>query len=203
MGSGLDHSGHRPWANQGCAGAAFSRSGDCRYKGRAQRAYSRARKRDRATDVAIQRALCHHAGEGTLRSGHMKARIPLFYAVLLPLLLASVVLAMAIGSTSLGWGTVLRVVAGKLLPAGWVDLTRITHAESVIVWLIRIPRVLVAACVGAGLAASGVIMQALFRNPLAEPSLVGAGAGAVLGGVIAFVAGWSVTSVISLPLAAM
>jgi len=42
-----------------------------------------------------------------------------------------------------------------------------------------------------------------FRNPLAEPSLVGAGAGAVLGGVISFVAGWSVTSVISLPIAAM
>jgi iron complex transport system permease protein len=46
-------------------------------------------------------------------------------------------------------------------------------------------------------------MQALFRNPLAEPGLVGAGSGAVLGGVISFVAGWSATSVISLPLAAM
>jgi iron complex transport system permease protein len=133
----------------------------------------------------------------------MKRRIPLFYAVLLPVLFVSAVLAMAIGSTSLGWTTVLRVMGGKLLPNGWVDVTRVTHAESVIVWLIRIPRVLVAACVGAGLASSGVIMQALFRNPLAEPSLVGAGPGAVLGGVIAFVAGWGVTSVISLPVSAM
>jgi iron complex transport system permease protein len=133
----------------------------------------------------------------------MKRRIPLFYAVLLPVLLASAVFAMAIGSTPLGWEAVLRVLGRKLLPGGWVDGTRVTDADVVIVWLIRIPRVLVAACVGAGLAASGVIMQALFRNPLAEPSLVGAGAGAVLGGVISFVAGWSVTSVISLPLAAM
>jgi iron complex transport system permease protein len=133
----------------------------------------------------------------------MKRRIPLFYALLLPILFVSAVVAMAIGSTSLGWETVLRVVGGKMLPGSWVDTARVTQADRVIVWLIRIPRVLVAACVGAGLASSGVIMQALFRNPLAEPSLVGAGAGAVLGGVISFVAGWSVTSVISLPIAAM
>jgi iron complex transport system permease protein len=133
----------------------------------------------------------------------MKTRIPLFYGLLLPILFVSAVVAMAVGSTSLGWETVLRVMGGKFLPSGWVDATRVTQADRVIVWLIRIPRVLVAACVGAGLASSGVIMQALFRNPLAEPSLVGAGAGAVLGGVISFVAGWSVTSVISLPIAAM
>src|SRR5262245_38749978 len=54
-----------------------------------------------------------------------------------------------------------------------------------------------------GLAAAGAVMQALFRNPLAEPSLVGTGAGAVLGAVISFVTGWSVRSVISLPVAAM
>ena len=133
----------------------------------------------------------------------MKRRIPLFYALLLPILLVSAIFAMAIGSTPLGWETVLRVVGAKLFPSSWVDAARVTQADRVIVWLIRIPRVLVAGCVGAGLAASGVIMQALFRNPLAEPSLVGAGAGAVLGGVISFVAGWSVTSVISLPIAAM
>jgi len=84
-----------------------------------------------------------------------------------------------------------------------LSTTGISRADEVIVWLIRVPRVLVAAFVGAGLAAAGVIMQALFRNPLAEPSLVGAGSGAVLGGVLSFVAGWSVTSVLSLPIAAM
>jgi iron complex transport system permease protein len=46
-------------------------------------------------------------------------------------------------------------------------------------------------------------MQGLFRNPLAEPGIVGAGAGAVLGGVISFVAGWSAKSVITLPVMAM
>jgi iron complex transport system permease protein len=69
--------------------------------------------------------------------------------------------------------------------------------------MIRVPRVIVASFVGAGLATAGVVMQALFRNPLAEPALVGTGAGAVLGAVISFVTAWSVRSVISVPLAAM
>ena len=72
-----------------------------------------------------------------------------------------------------------------------------------VVWQIRVPRVLVAAFVGMGLATGGTVMQALFRNPLAEPGLVGAGSGAVLGAVISFVTGWSARSVVSLPLAAM
>jgi iron complex transport system permease protein len=90
-----------------------------------------------------------------------------------------------------------------LLPAGWVDTSGISKADTVIIWIIRVPRVLVAACVGAGLASAGAVMQGMFRNPLAEPALVGTGSGAVLGAVIAFVTGWSVHSVISLPLAAM
>jgi iron complex transport system permease protein len=71
------------------------------------------------------------------------------------------------------------------------------------VWLIRLPRVLVAAIVGAGLAAAGAMMQSLFRNPLAEPSLTGVGPGAVLGAVVVFVTGWSTASVVALPLASI
>jgi iron complex transport system permease protein len=84
-----------------------------------------------------------------------------------------------------------------------VNADAITRADTVIVWMIRVPRVIVAAFVGAGLSTAGVVMQALFRNPLAEPALVGTGAGAVLGAVIAFVTGWSMRSVISVPAAAM
>ena len=133
----------------------------------------------------------------------LRFRIGLFYAVLLPVLAISVVTATAIGSTPLAWHTILHVLAVKLLPASWVNAQGLSETDQVIVWLIRLPRVLVAACVGAGLSASGAIMQALFRNPLAEPSLTGIGPGAVLGAVIAFVAGWSGKSVIAVPLLAM
>jgi iron complex transport system permease protein len=73
----------------------------------------------------------------------------------------------------------------------------------VIVWSIRAPRVAAAAFVGGGLAVGGAVMQGLFRNPLAEPGLAGAGAGAVLGAVVAFVSGWSIHSAALLPVSAM
>ena len=91
----------------------------------------------------------------------------------------------------------------KLLPAGWLDLPSVTRADEAIVWLIRLPRVLVAAVVGAGLATAGAMMQSLFRNPLAEPSLTGVGPGAVLGAVGVFVTGWGAASVVALPLASI
>jgi iron complex transport system permease protein len=127
----------------------------------------------------------------------------LFYAILLPLLFVILLAGVGIGSTSIAWSNIVRVVALKLLPSSWTASLSVSRADEVIVWLIRIPRVVVAFFVGAGLAAAGVVMQGLFRNPLAEPGIVGAGAGAVLGGVISFVAGWSAKSVITLPVMAM
>jgi iron complex transport system permease protein len=132
-----------------------------------------------------------------------RIRLTLFYALLLPLLAIVVLTAIGIGSTPVAWATILRVVGLKMLPGGWTNPHSVTRADIVIVWLIRIPRVLVAAFVGAGLATAGAVMQALFRNPLAEPGLVGTGSGAALGAVLAFVTGWSARSVISLPIAAM
>jgi iron complex transport system permease protein len=121
----------------------------------------------------------------------------------LPVLFLALLAGVGIGSTSISWSIILRVVEFKLLPHAWTSAIPIAKADQVIVWLIRVPRVVVAFFVGAALASAGVIMQALFRNPLAEPGLVGAGAGAVLGGVISFAFGWSATSVLSLPLLAM
>jgi cobalamin transport system permease protein len=126
-----------------------------------------------------------------------------FYAVVVPVLIVAAVAGVVIGSTTLEWPMVVRVLAMKLVPAGWVDLPALTRADEAIVWLIRVPRVLVAAIVGAGLATAGAIMQSLFRNPLAEPSLTGVGPGAVLGAVAVFVTGWGTASVIAVPLAAI
>jgi iron complex transport system permease protein len=127
----------------------------------------------------------------------------LFHVVVIPVLMLAAVAGVVIGSTTLEWSMVVRVLAVKLMPAGWIHLPAITRADEAIVWLLRVPRVLVAAIVGAGLATAGAIMQSLFRNPLAEPSLAGVGPGAVLGAVAMFVTGWGATSVIAVPLAAI
>jgi iron complex transport system permease protein len=127
----------------------------------------------------------------------------LFHGMAAATLVVAAVAGVVIGSTTLEWPMVARVLAAKLIPAGWIDLSPISRADDAIVWLIRLPRVLVAGIVGAGLATAGALMQGLFRNPLAEPSLTGVGHGAVLGAVVMFVTGWGAVSVVAVPFAAI
>lgn len=68
---------------------------------------------------------------------------------------------------------------------------------------IRLPRVLFAVVAGAGLAVSGAAMQALFRNPLAEPGLIGVSASASLGAVLAIYSGLTIVFPLALPLSAL
>lgn len=67
-----------------------------------------------------------------------------------------------------------------------------------IVWQIRLPRALLAMCVGSMLAISGAAMQGMFRNPLADPSLIGVTAGAVAGASVMIVFGGSLLSAMAL-----
>ena len=78
----------------------------------------------------------------------------------------------------------------------------VSEADRVVVWLIRTPRVLVAALVGAGLALAGAQMQGLFHNPLASPDLVGTSAGGAFGAVLAIACGLATRSLWYLPLLA-
>jgi iron complex transport system permease protein len=132
-----------------------------------------------------------------------RLRLGFFLLLMGPMLVLSLIAGLTIGSTPLAWRTVTHVLMLKALPHGTIDPAGIPPADVAIVWFIRLPRVLVAAIVGAGLATAGAMMQGLFRNPLAEPSLTGVGPGAVLGAVVVFVTGWAATSVVALPLAAI
>ncbi|MFK3940080.1 FecCD family ABC transporter permease [Pseudomonas monteilii] len=97
--------------------------------------------------------------------------------------LAALVLALlagiAIGETRLSPSVVYQVLANQLWQAGHV----VDPIDQGIVWNYRLTRTLVAAACGAGLATCGVILQALLRNPLAEPYLLGLSAGASTGAV--------------------
>ena len=125
----------------------------------------------------------------------------LFLSLVTPLLFIAVVAAITIGSTQVDWHTTLRVIGAKVVPF-WISLDGVSRADQVIIWLIRVPRALVAVFVGAGLATAGAMLQGLFRNPLAEPIIVGVGPGAVLGAVIVFISGLALKSVFALPIAA-
>ena len=85
----------------------------------------------------------------------------------------------------------------------WAGLWKEDEMASIVLWQMRVPRMLVAIEIGAALAASGVVMQAYFRNSLASPGLLGVSSGGVAGAVIAIGAGWAVVSFYILPLMAI
>lgn len=114
--------------------------------------------------------------------------------VLAVLLAASVVVAVTIGPAGLAPADVLASVLAHL---GLGEPT-LSPLRDGIVWELRMPRVLTAAAVGAGLAICGVVMQALTRNPLADPYLLGLSSGASVGAVLVLVLGVA----LALPLAA-
>jgi iron complex transport system permease protein len=76
-----------------------------------------------------------------------------------------------------------------LVLQSWLAGHDVPARDWLILWEIRLPRMLTGVLVGASLAVGGAVMQGLFRNPLADPGLVGVGAGAGLGAVLAIVLG--------------
>jgi iron complex transport system permease protein len=102
----------------------------------------------------------------------------IFLGVLFPVVLLT---AAALGAVNIGIADLWRLLTGS------TDVSEILRA---IFWDIRLPRVLLAALVGSALALAGAGVQGLFRNPLADPALIGVSAGAALGAVLCFFLGW-------------
>jgi iron complex transport system permease protein len=97
-------------------------------------------------------------------------------------LVIAVFLGLALGSTRNG----IRSILQSLLGGGASDSTLTT-----IVWQIRFPRVLLSALVGATLSLGGLVFQALLRNPLAEPYILGISGGSAIGAIIGILLGLS------------
>ena len=98
-------------------------------------------------------------------------------------LLGSLVVGVLAGPVHLGVGAVLESAAAKLHVPGVTS--PLSPTEEAILWQIRVPRVVLAALVGSMLALAGATYQGVFRNPLADPYLLGVAAGAGLGATIA------------------
>lgn len=107
---------------------------------------------------------------------------PAIILVLLVLLAAGVVISTQIGSVPIA----AREILASLGVGHAADETTRT-----IVLQIRLPRIILAVVVGAGLASAGTVFQGLFRNPMADPYIIGVSAGAALGATVAIVSGLS------------
>jgi len=105
------------------------------------------------------------------------------------LLAGALILAIFLGSVMVSPKTVCQILANhfsrrEIYPAVW------SASEESIVWTIRFPRVIMAFIVGAGLALSGILMQALTRNSRADPYVLGISSGASAGAVAVIMYGW-------------
>ena len=98
-------------------------------------------------------------------------------------LLASGVLALQFGSTFIPLGAVLEQSRHLAHPAGLFDI------KDTILWDIRLPRILFAAVAGAGISLTGLLMQTVTRNSLADPYILGVSSGASTGAVFAIIMG--------------
>ncbi|MGW0450760.1 FecCD family ABC transporter permease [Streptosporangium sandarakinum] len=112
--------------------------------------------------------------------------------MLIAALLASAVAGVALGSVQVPVGSVLRVLQANLTGAA-LAVEDVRH--NAIVWQIRLPRILLGALVGAGLAMVGTVLQALLRNPLADPFVLGTSSGAGVGAVTVTLAGSTVAGI--------
>ncbi len=106
----------------------------------------------------------------------------------LALMVLAATLALIIGPTEIDRGGVLRASLDELLP--WTIGHSLTDTQASIVANLRLPRVVLGLIVGAALSTAGATFQGVFRNPLADPYLLGVAAGGGLGATIAFVNEW-------------
>lgn len=123
-----------------------------------------------------------------------------FYSVsgLAALCIIIAILMLTVGSVKIPIGTVWGILLSHL---SWFHYSGVWPAATdTIIWDIRLPRILMAGAVGAALGVAGATYQGLFRNPLADPYLIGVAQGAALGAVIGFLLPWNILGSYFIPL---
>ncbi len=129
----------------------------------------------------------------------MARRYVLLLVGLGALLLVSCVVSLGFGPARVPVDVVWHILLNKVFGLGEVSWSA---GQAHIVWLIRVPRMLLGALVGAGLALIGAVLQAVTRNPLADPHLLGVTSGATLGAVIVVLHVGEIVGLLTLPIAA-
>jgi iron complex transport system permease protein len=120
--------------------------------------------------------------------------------VLAGVLIGSVLLGVAVGAVWISPMTTLRLFASRL---GIGSANGISRSTEVILFQLRLPRVLLAGVVGVALGVAGMVFQGLFRNPLADPAIIGVSSGAALGAIVVIVtAGTGALGGVGVPIAA-
>jgi iron complex transport system permease protein len=117
-------------------------------------------------------------------------------------LVVSLVIATTVGSVEIPWIAIVSVMLTNVIGVASIIPVPDQQAYEAIVMHLRLPRVVLAGLVGGGLALAGAVLQGLFRNPMADPGIIGVSGGGALGAVVAVLSGFAAKALWSLPLMA-
>jgi iron complex transport system permease protein len=129
-----------------------------------------------------------------------KTRSLIAIPTLLGVLIVAMVVGVMFGAVSISPWQVFSVIVERV--SGISLESSVTEQQELVLWTIRLPRVILAALIGAGLGMAGAGLQGVFRNPLADPGLIGVSSGAAVGAVGAIVSGVSLLGRWTIPVAA-
>ncbi len=123
-------------------------------------------------------------------------------AALLLLVLAAAAVSLLWGQMDIPADNVLRTVLEDIGLADY-EPGAVPADQRAVIEYIRLPRTIVGLMVGAGLAISGAVLQGIFMNPLADPSIIGVSSGASVGAIIAIACGLTAANILALPICAL
>ena len=133
---------------------------------------------------------------GGYRTASVATRLTIGVSALTLLLAGAFLLSLTVGPVNIP----LSHVAGVILAPFGVDVFEYTRTERLVIEQLRLPRIIEGALVGGALGVAGATMQGLFRNPMADPGIIGVSAGGAVGAVAAIAFGLDGLFLLSLPL---
>ena len=117
-----------------------------------------------------------------------KTKYNLIVIILLIFLIFSIGLFTTIGTAKVSVLDIFKIIASKIpLINNYIDVSNIADSAKSIIWNLRLPRVLLGGIIGASLSVAGAAFQGMFKNPMADPYVLGISSGAALGATLAIV----------------
>ena len=129
------------------------------------------------------------------RQSGIVTRLSASASVILLLVLATALASLSLGPVNIPADRVASIVLSYI----GLDFTAFTRTELLVIEQIRLPRIVVGALVGMALGVAGATMQGLFRNPMADPGIIGVSAGGAVGAVVAIATGFAGLFFLALP----
>ncbi len=125
-----------------------------------------------------------------------KGKYGLILTVLSVVLILSIGFFSVIGTANISPIDCFRIVGSKMpIIKNYIDISDIGKSHQTIIWSIRLPRVLLGVLVGASLSMAGTAFQGIFKNPMADPYVIGISSGAALGASIAIILGINIAMI--------